>query len=164
MKPGKLTDDEFENMKTHTTFGGMVIDKISQNTVEKAFLTHAKIFAESHHEKWDGSGYPYGLKGEKIPLQGRLMAIADVYDELISERPYKKAMEHAKAVDVIKEGRATHFDPTLVDLFDSVSDSFYKVTLFSQKHAATVSASPDALRELNQILYGYHTNDKQRPD
>jgi putative two-component system response regulator len=83
-------------------------------------LQHAKIFAGTHHEKWDGSGYPNGLRGEEIPLQGRLMAIADVYDALISERPYKKAFPHEEAVRIILEGSGTHFDPALVAIFNKV--------------------------------------------
>jgi putative two-component system response regulator len=123
-KPSKLTIDEFEEMKEHTTFGVKVIEKISASTTEKKFLEHAKIFAGTHHEKWDGTGYPYGLKEDGIPLHGRLMAIADVYDALISSRPYKKALPHSEAVDIIIAGSGTHFDPNLVDIFKTVSDKF----------------------------------------
>ena len=87
-------------------------------------MEHAGIFAATHHEKWDGSGYPRGLKGEEIPLQGRLMAIADVYDALVSERSYKKAYTHKEAVNIIKEGKGSNFDPDLVDLFLEISDKF----------------------------------------
>ncbi|MDR2794081.1 MAG: two-component system response regulator, partial [Treponema sp.] len=82
------------------------------------------IFAGFHHEKWDGSGYPLGLNGQDIPLQGRLMAVADVYDALLSPRPYKGSFSHEKAVSIIKEGKGTHFDPTLVDIFMSVTEEF----------------------------------------
>jgi len=123
-KPGKLTDEEFEEIKKHTVVGKEIIEKIKKNSEEGTFLEHAEIFAATHHEKWDGSGYPKGLKGEEIPLQGRLLAIADVYDALVSERPYKKGLPHEKAVDIIKESKGTHFDPKLVDLFLSVSDEF----------------------------------------
>lgn len=116
-KPAKLSEEEFNEMKTHTSFGVEVIERIQKNTAEKTFLEHAKIFAGTHHEKWDGSGYPSGLLGEAIPLQGRLMAIADVYDALISERPYKKPFTHEDAVAIIANGRGTHFDPLLVDTF-----------------------------------------------
>jgi len=116
-KPAKLTPEEFEEMKSHTTFGIKVIEKIQENTTEATFLEYAKIFASTHHEKWDGSGYPRGLAGEAIPLQGRLMAIADVYDALISERPYKKAFTHEEAVEIISEGSGSHFDPHLVKIF-----------------------------------------------
>lgn len=124
MKPGKLTTEEFELMKSHTTFGGKVIDKIGRMTEEKSFLQHAKIFAESHHERWDGTGYPHGLRGADIPLQGRLMTIADVYDALVSDRPYKKAFQCTEASEIIEAGRGTHFDPALVDVFASVADKF----------------------------------------
>ena len=124
-KPGRLTDDEFAEIKRHTTFGEIVIEKIMENTGEKTFLENAKIFAASHHEKWDGSGYPRGLKGNDIPLQGRLLAIVDVYDALVSaDRPYKPAFSHEKAVQIITESRGSHFEPTLVDLFMSVQEEF----------------------------------------
>jgi putative two-component system response regulator len=128
-KPGKLTPEEFEEIKKHTTFGGTVIDKIKESTSEQAFLEYAKVFALTHHEKWDGTGYPYGLKGEEIPLLGRIMAIADVYDALVSDRPYKKAFSHEEAVQIIMDGKGTHFDPVLADLFFSVADEFNKTAI-----------------------------------
>lgn len=128
MKPGKLTSEEFELMKTHTTFGAKVIAKIGRMTEERSFLEHARIFAESHHERWDGTGYPLGLCGEDIPLQGRLMAIADVYDALVSDRPYKKAFPHQEANDIIFSGKGSHFDPALADVFLTVADKFSQVT------------------------------------
>ena len=90
-------------------------------------MAYAKIFASVHHEKWDGTGYPRGLREEEIPLLGRIMAIADVYDALVCERPYKAAFPHKKAVDIITSERGRHFDPALVDLFLSVSDKFEEV-------------------------------------
>ena len=132
-KPTKLTAEEFEEMKTHVSFGVKVIERIQSNTNQDAlFLEHAKIFAGSHHEKWDGSGYPFGLGGLEIPLQGRLMAIADVYDALISERPYKKPFSHEEAVKIIAAGKGSHFDPVLVDVFLEYEDYF--------KEAATATA------------------------
>ncbi|MCL1956896.1 MAG: response regulator [Fibromonadales bacterium] len=125
-KNGDLTEEEFAEIKKHPICGEEIIEKIKRNTTEHGFLEHAKIFVATHHEKWDGSGYPRGLKGEEIPLQGRLMAIADVYDALTSERPYKKAYTHEEAVNIIKEGRGTHFDPDLVDIFLEISDEFNK--------------------------------------
>jgi putative two-component system response regulator len=126
-KPGKLTAEEFDEIKSHPVFGEKVIEKIKQSTTEQTFLEYARIFAVSHHEKWDGSGYPHGLKGENIPLLGRVMAIADVYDALVSERPYKKAFSHEEAVAIIQKDKGTHFDPVLTDLFVSVADEFDKV-------------------------------------
>ncbi|MDL2236641.1 response regulator [Christensenellaceae bacterium OttesenSCG-928-K19] len=148
MKPGKLSENEFEEMKEHTTFGGKVIDKIGKSTEEKAFLAHAKVFAETHHERWDGTGYPLGMSGKEIPLEGRLMAIADVYDALISERPYKEALTHGEAVEIIVAGKGTHFDPVLTDLFLSVADSFDEVTKFAQ----TAGHSPADTMKLERIL------------
>jgi putative two-component system response regulator len=116
-KPGRLTPEEFEEMKKHTTFGIQVIEKIEAAAEESDFLSFAKVFAGTHHETWDGTGYPAGLRGNAIPLPGRLMAIADVYDALTSERPYKKAFSHEEAVNIIVEGRGTHFDPLLIDVF-----------------------------------------------
>jgi len=124
LKPGKFTSEEFNEIKKHTTFGEGIIEKIKENTSERVFLEYAGIFAATHHERWDGSGYPKGLRGEEIPLLGRLMAIADVYDALVSERPYKQPYTHEEAVNIIKEGSGSHFDPDLVDLFLKVSDEF----------------------------------------
>jgi len=126
-KPGKLTPEEFDEIKKHTTFGGRIISGIINKTPDSDFLQYAKIFAETHHEKWDGSGYPYGLKGYDIPLFGRLMAIADVYDALVTDRPYKKAFPHSDAVQIILEGSGKHFDPILVDLFLKVHHEFVRV-------------------------------------
>ena len=127
MKPGKLTAEEFEKIKEHTTFGEAIIMKIQKDTTEQTFLEYAKIFAGTHHEKWDGSGYPRGLKGWEIPVLGRTMAIADVYDALVSRRPYKEALSHDKAVSIITNDKGIHFDPAIVDLFLSVSDEFKQI-------------------------------------
>jgi putative two-component system response regulator len=123
-KPGRLTPEEFEEIKKHSAIGIQIIERIEANTSESDFLKYAKIFAGTHQEKWDGTGYPMGLAGEDIPLQGRLLAIADVYDALISDRPYKKAFTHEEAVRIILEGKGTHFDPVLVDVFEQVADQF----------------------------------------
>ncbi len=132
LKPGKLTDEEFTEMKRHTTYGRDAIVKSEEALGDKSsttFLTLACEIAYSHHEKWDGSGYPEGLSGEDIPLSGRLMAVADVYDALISARVYKPAFPHEKAVAIILEGRGKHFDPALVDAFVDVQDTFRKIAL-----------------------------------
>jgi putative two-component system response regulator len=126
-KPGKLTNEEFEKMKDHVIIGVDAIERIEATTAEHEFLHHAKIIASTHHEKWDGSGYPWGLSGKSIPLEGRLMAVADVYDALISERPYKKAFSTDEAEEIIEEGRGVHFDPVLVDVFHVASNRFVKV-------------------------------------
>jgi response regulator RpfG family c-di-GMP phosphodiesterase/signal transduction histidine kinase len=123
-KPGKLTDEEFAAMKEHAAFGKKIIEKIETLAKENDFLDYAKIFAASHHEKWDGTGYPNGLKGKDIPLLGRIMAIADVYDALTSVRPYKKAFPHEEAVRIIAEGSGKQFDPALVEIFLQTADQF----------------------------------------
>jgi len=123
-KPGKLTEEEFEKIKGHTTHGEEIISEIQKNTVEQKFLEYAKVFAGTHHEKWDGSGYPRGLKGEQIPVLGRAMAIVDVYDALVSDRPYKQRFTHEKAVAIIFDSRESHLDPVMVDLFMGIADSF----------------------------------------
>jgi len=126
MKTGKLSDEETEEMKKHTTFGIKIIEKIEGSTPESAFLKHAKILAGSHHERWDGTGYPFGLKGVEIPLQGRLMALIDVYDALTNDRSYKKAFSHEGSIEIIKEGKGTQFDPILTDIFLKHEKDFKK--------------------------------------
>ncbi|MDR0323700.1 MAG: HD domain-containing protein [Treponema sp.] len=126
-KPGKLSEEEFEKMKKHTVFGGEIIKEVQRKTGEKEYLNYANIFAVYHHEKWDGSGYPYGIAGENIPLPARIMAIIDVYDALISERPYKKPFTHEKALEIIKGGKGSHFDSCLVDVFLSVSEQLLEI-------------------------------------
>jgi putative two-component system response regulator len=123
-KPGKLTPEEFEIMKTHTTEGVKAIRRIAEKVAINDFLEYASLIAGNHHEKWDGTGYPHGLAGEAIPLLGRLMALADVYDALVSARPYKEAMSAEAARDIIVAGKGTHFDPRLVDIFDRIFDEF----------------------------------------
>jgi len=131
LKPGRLTEEEFDTIKTHTTVGEDAILEIEGNTSENEFLAYARIFTATHHEKWDGSGYPRGLKGDEIPLLGRIMALVDVYDALVSERPYKKGLSHGEAVAIIASERAKHFDPVIVDLFLSISDQFNQITAVS---------------------------------
>ena len=129
LKPGSLDEDEIEEMRRHTTFGMDIIGKMKENTAENSFLNYAQVLAGSHHEKWDGKGYPYGLKGRDIPLSGRIMAIADVYDALTNDRPYKKAYSHEESVSIIKDGKGTHFDPLLVDVFLQHEREFRDIAL-----------------------------------
>lgn len=128
LKPGRLTDEEFEKMKLHTVYGRDAI-AAAEGTMDIAdnFLIHAKEIAYFHQEKWDGSGYPDGIAGEEIPLSARLMAVADVYDALISKRVYKPAFPHEKAVEIITEGRGSHFDPDMVDAFLEITDEFNQI-------------------------------------
>ncbi|MDR2055162.1 MAG: response regulator [Desulfovibrio sp.] len=126
-KPGKLTPEEFEEMKKHVPIGVRAVEKIAKKTAEHAFLCHARTIAGTHHERWDGSGYPNGLREREIPLEGRLMAIADVYDALISVRPYKAPISPEEAEKIIEAGRGTHFDPVLVDAFHLVKAHFAQI-------------------------------------
>jgi putative two-component system response regulator len=126
-KPGKLSSEEFEIMKRHASIGEKAIEGIMKKNSDNDFLYHAKIFAGTHHEKWDGSGYPRGLKNSIIPLQGRLMAIADVYDALIAVRPYKQPLSPREAERIIIEGKEKHFDPVLVELFQDLASQFARI-------------------------------------
>lgn len=127
-KPGKLTSEEFDIIKTHAAIGGKMIDEILQEVEHTSYLTVAKDMATYHHEKWDGSGYPAGLSRKDIPLCARIMAIADVYDALISERCYKKGMPHEQAQQIIREESGTHFDPLITSIFFDVIDQIEQVS------------------------------------
>ncbi|MCL2496141.1 MAG: HD domain-containing protein [Clostridiales bacterium] len=134
-KPGKLTPQEFEIMKTHVQIGVEAIEKMERSTYCPDFLKHAKLFAAAHHEKWDGNGYPHGLQGLNIPLEGRIMAIADVYDALITVRPYKKALTADESSKIIIEGAGAHFDPVIVETFKKLQDDFASIAM---KYADTM--------------------------
>ena len=127
-KPGKLTDEEFDKMKTHTTKGGDIIKNILKDLGDEDFLNVAYDIATFHHEKWNGKGYPQNLAGTDIPLPARIMAIADVFDALVAERVYKKPMPVDKAINIIIEDAGTHFDPNLVEIFKTVEDKFIEVS------------------------------------
>ena len=127
LKPGPLTPGEFEIMKTHTTIGVEALRRAEQQCEEDGsdgFLGYAGEIAENHHEKWDGSGYPKGLIGEDIPLSGRLMAVADVYDALISKRHYKEAFSHDTAKQILVDGSGSHFDPEIIKAFAACETQF----------------------------------------
>jgi len=127
LKPGKLTDDEFAEMKKHPVYGSTAIRRTEQILADNSFLNYASEIAEFHHEKWDGSGYPHGLKAEQIPLSARIMAIADVYDACISARPYKQPIPHNDVVKIITDGSGTHFDPALVRIFEDFHTDFFRI-------------------------------------
>ena len=130
LKKERLTAEEFEVMKTHTTLGRDAIASAEAALgLDVDFLTLAKQIAYSHQEKWDGSGYPEGLAGDAIPIPARLMAVADVYDALISRRVYKEDMPHAKAVEIIRKASGRHFDPDVVDAFMQIHQQFYAIAL-----------------------------------
>jgi putative two-component system response regulator len=122
-KPGPLTEAEFATMKTHAAEGERIIEQIIYQTGEAEFLRNAKLFAGYHHEQWDGRGYPHGLKELEIPLQGRVMAIVDVYDALVSARPYKRAFTDEEAIRIIMSGAGKRFDPSIVAVFSDMEAS-----------------------------------------
>jgi len=126
-KPGKVNNDEFDEIKKHPAYGSMIIDRIEKITGKHDFLVYAGNFAENHHERWDGSGYPAGLKEKDISLEGRLMAIADVYDALVSVRPYRQPMSSSEAEKIIISGAGNAFDPALVEIFKLVSKDFTEI-------------------------------------
>jgi putative two-component system response regulator len=131
-KTGKLTTEEFENMKDHVLAGVEIIGRMMDSAEEHDFLRYALSIAGTHHEKWDGSGYPIGLSGNNIPLEGRLMAVADVYDALISVRQYKKAFTHEEACKIIEDGAGVQFDPAIADVFRCVKDEFKRISFDNQ--------------------------------
>ena len=129
LKPGKLTYEEFEEMKKHTIYGRDAIRVAEQKIGTNSFLRFAGEIAYSHHERWDGAGYPEGLRGEEIPVSGRLMALVDVYDALISKRVYKPPFPHHKAIAIIREERGTHFDPEIADAFLELAERFRTIAI-----------------------------------
>lgn len=140
LKPGKLTDEEFEEMKKHTVYGYNSLKVAADKLGDHSFLRIAMDIALTHQEKWDGSGYPQGLKGDEIPPSGRLMALADVYDALISKRVYKPPFSHQRAVEIILQGKGAHFDPDMVDAFLEIQEDFRQIALqfidFEEEQAA----------------------------
>ena len=124
LKPGRLTPDERRSMERHAVIGADTLMAIRSRLGDDELLTLAIQIALSHHERWDGTGYPYGLRGEQIPLAARIVALADVYDALTSERVYKAAMPHEEAVSIILDGRGTHFDPDVVRAFERCQIAF----------------------------------------
>jgi putative two-component system response regulator len=145
LKPAKFTDEEFEIMKTHTTMGRNAI-LAAEALIDQpfSFLHLAREIAYTHQEKWDGTGYPEGLSGDDIPISGRLMAIADVYDALISRRVYKSGMPHEKALEIIRQGSGTHFDPDMVDAFMEIADRIHEIALKYQDTEEEVKAKAKA--------------------
>ncbi|MFA9464755.1 MAG: two-component system response regulator [Velocimicrobium sp.] len=129
LKHGKLTEEEFEEMKMHAIIGYSALSTASKKLGRNSFLKYAMELSRYHQEKWDGTGYPEGISGENIPLSGRIMAIADVYDALISKRVYKPPFSHKKAVQIILEERGAHFDPEIVDAFLEINEDFRKIAL-----------------------------------
>ncbi len=127
LKPGKLTESEFEEMKKHTLYGKDAIKLVQEEMGYDNFLKYGEEIAFTHHEKWDGSGYPRGLIGDEIPVPGRIMALADVYDALVNARVYKAAFSKEEAKKIILEGKGSHFDPSVVDAFISLESKFTEI-------------------------------------
>lgn len=128
LKPGKLTFEEFAEMKMHTIYGRDSLKIALDRLGSDSFLDTAHEINFTHHEKWDGTGYPSGINGSQIPISGRLMALADVYDALINKRVYKDAFSHEYAREIILSGRGTHFDPEIVDAFLELEEEFYRIS------------------------------------
>jgi putative two-component system response regulator len=137
LKPGRLSDEEFEIMKSHTVLGAQTLEAAARKYPKARYLKMAREIAESHHEKFNGTGYPRGLKGADIPLAGRIVACADVYDALVSRRVYKEAFTHLTARSIILEGKGSHFDPVIVDAFLAVEAQFIAI----QRQFSVVAAA-----------------------
>ena len=135
-KPARLTDEEFVEMKKHTTAGKEIIESAMKLTGgESGYLKEALNLATYHHEKWDGTGYPNGMKGEEIPLSARIMAVSDVFDALVSTRSYTKPFSFEEAMNIIKEGSGTHFDPIIADVFVANAD---RALVIAEEHKRTI--------------------------
>ncbi|QDV71580.1 Cyclic di-GMP phosphodiesterase response regulator RpfG [Rosistilla carotiformis] len=144
LKPGRLTKEEFDVMKTHTVRGAETIESLLHEFPNTCFLKMALNIIISHHEKWDGSGYPHGLVGQQIPLCGRIMAIADVYDALTSKRVYKEAFSHERAKSIIVGDSGTHFDPDMVDAFVAMEEEFVTIaSRFAEPLSPNVTPQTD---------------------
>ena len=153
LKPDKLTDEEFAVIKRHTLLGGDAIKAIEYQIEGKSFLQMGKEIAYNHHEKWDGSGYPTGLKSEDIPLAARIVALADVYDALTTERFYKPAYTHEKSRQIIIGLRSTHFDPEIVDVFLQLKADFNRIRAeqYSEDTGSGVELPIHTIGSLNKI-------------
>lgn len=148
LKPGKLDSDEWEVMKQHTTIGARILEGASVG-----FIKMGEIIALTHHEKWDGTGYPRGLKGKETPLIGRITAIGDVFDALTSQRPYKEAFSVEKSLEIVKAGRGSHFDPDVVDAFLAILEEILEI---KEKYRDNQNGHPRDL--LSGLMQGEYTS------
>jgi len=170
MKPTKLTEEEFAEIQKHTEIGANIIKKIEKTTSANAFLHHAELLAGSHHEKWNGQGYPNGLKGREIPLQGRIMAIVDVYDALTNERPYKKALPHEEAMEIILNEKGRHFDPFITEVFIQHEQEFKNLIVGTNhrnaggkiKHAHNIPSALSVVSDIIDLKQGSYGVSKHR--
>jgi putative two-component system response regulator len=128
LKAGRLDDTEFSVMKRHAEIGGAILERMFQRTPAQRYLRYASLIAESHHERWDGKGYPNGLKGNDIPLCGRIMAAADVYDALMDNRIYRNGLGHSQTCSMIMESRGSQFDPFIVDSFRNIQEQLLEIS------------------------------------
>ena len=158
LKPGKLTKQEFEEMKKHTTYGRDAILAAERKLGKTSFLRFARDIAYTHHERWDGLGYPEGLRGDQIPISGRLMALADAYDAMTSERVYKAQLPHEKAVEIIAEAKGLQFDPDVVDAFLQVKGNFQNVAL---KYADLKKKPVRAEVKVNEVFQRFYIVDQK---
>jgi len=159
LKPGRFEPHEFEIMKTHTTLGRDAIEHAEKALgVKVDFLSFAKSIALKHQEKWDGSGYPEGLAGDEIPIPARLMAVADVYDALISRRVYKEGMSHEKAVEIMIGGRGSHFDADMIDAFLDIQDEFRDIAWRFTDTDADLDKKRDYLSQVTQVNQANQTD------
>ena len=149
LKPGKLTHDEMELMKQHAEFGRKIIFSTAQRIEGDNFLIIAGEIAATHHEKWDGTGYPRGLAGQDIPLSGRIMAVADIYDALISRRCYKQAFAHELATSLMRKARGTTFDPVVLDAFFSIEDTIKEI---ASRFCDTTEVAPEPTRSAHDLV------------
>jgi len=149
LKPGRLTEDEFEVMKRHAIIGADILRDVVIESNHAGFLTMAALIARYHHERWDGTGYPTGLSGTEIPLAARIVAVADVYDALTSERPYKEAWSPLRAKETIEAGSGTQFDPMVVNAFSDCFEDFLKIQM---EHAETDELVSTALSLLDDAV------------
>ena len=149
LKPGKLTDDEFEAMKLHTLIGGETLRAAAESHPEATFLQMALDITLMHHEKWNGKGYPHGLSGEDIPLSARIVAVADVYDALTTQRVYKPAFSHDEAREIILESCGSHFDPDIVEAFVKVEPEMRRVKELLDSHCSESNPSFSGISEMS---------------
>lgn len=162
LKPGKLTKNEFEIIKYHTVIGASALKEMQQKLGNKAFFNMGMLIANFHHERWDGKGYPEGLEKTQIPLSARIVAIADVFDALTSERPYKKAFSISKAIDIIKAERGQHFDPNVVDSFlDSMDEIIAIHDKWKKKKQSGSDMVNQIMPKVNDLIHNTQSGSKK---
>lgn len=150
LKPGKLSPEEFEIMKTHPIIGAKTLLDVKKKYPDNKFLGLGINITSFHHEKWDGTGYPRGLRGEKIPLSARIMAIVDVYDAVRSERVYKEAYSHKESIEILKEGRGTYFEPLILDVFLENEKEFENIYLSGVTNTPASTGTGDKCRQASK--------------